>query len=142
MGEVEYLREWQRKVADACGLSEVVEGYGLVIHDATDGALEMIRSAFDAERDHSECPEWCDDCEAWERPMSCEPCHGSGCDPATGLGAYAPCEWCTGDGRKHEGESPLNLALREVNRIVRDGGTPAERETARARIEALLAEVE
>lgn len=54
-------------------------------------------------REHDDgCPEWCDDCDQWEKPRSCPECHGSGCGPGTALGAYEACHDCGGDGRDHE----------------------------------------
>lgn len=64
--------------------------------------IDPLQAALSVARDHDDgCPEWCDDCEQWERPRSCEKCRGCGCDPATALGAYSPCKDCDGDGRSH-----------------------------------------
>lgn len=63
--------------------------------------LDPIQAAFLAAGDHQGCPEWCDDCDQWERPRSCERCHGSGCVPGTTTGTYDPCADCDADGSNH-----------------------------------------
>lgn len=94
------LRQWRDRVALALGVADEVTGYG-VYSAEVDQAVERAESLVNIENEHDECPMWCDECERWERPMSCTHCKGSGCGPGTALGAYDECEWCAGSGREH-----------------------------------------
>lgn len=112
------LRQWRDRVALALGVADEVTGYG--VHSAeVDQAVERAESLVNIENEHDECPVWCDECERWERPMSCTHCKGSGCGPGTALGAYAECEWCAGDGREHDPDPDrrrVSVVLPEVTR--------------------------
>lgn len=92
--------EWRAPITDALEMAEHTT-HG-VMRARLDEVLDVITSYRDADHEHQECPVWCDDCERWERPRTCEHCNGSGCGPGTALGAYEECEWCAGDGREHE----------------------------------------
>jgi len=65
--------------------------------------VDAVEYAFSESRDHFDCPNWCEVCGERLAAKECEHCHGSGCGPLTGLGAYDECEHCAGSGRIHEG---------------------------------------
>lgn len=73
---------------------------------APQDVTDVFVQAWAEASEHADCPAWCDDCDQWEAPMSCVPCHGSGCGPGTATGAYDPCDYCAGDGRNHEPYTP------------------------------------
>lgn len=110
-------------------------GYGGITEPgATPGELvEVWESIASEARDHVECPQWCDICGWWEKPRSCERCNGSGCSPATALGAYDPCRDCDGDGRAHieytlNGHKPTTEALELEARAIRAEQVAADQE--------------
>jgi hypothetical protein len=79
--------------------------------------IDPLTEAMSAAREHDvACPEWCDECDQWERPRSCEPCHGSGCGPGTASGAYEECEHCAGDGRDHRLYTPTGTWQHRADR--------------------------
>lgn len=90
--------------ADYLALTSAL-GYG---DDTTEPAahprdlIDPLTGALHAAHEHDECPLWCDDCDQWEKPRSCQPCHGSGCGPGTATGAYDPCEHCASTGTDHQ----------------------------------------
>lgn len=96
--------EWRDKITDALGLADDT-GSGGVHRADLDTVMDYVTAHYEAYREHDECPVWCDECERWERPRTCEHCNGSGCDAKTALGAYSECEWCAGDGRSHSAEA-------------------------------------
>ena len=68
------------RVAVAMGCGDEVDGRG-VYRDDVDGMIEYATTLRQAARDHDECPVLCaehDGPEAWEWPMSCQDCRGSG----------------------------------------------------------------
>ena len=100
--ELDYLRDWHRRVADALGVSEVTEGHGWGCTADPEQAAEIARHYTETALTHErDCPVYCYDCEQYEMPDSCPECGGSGCGPGTALGAYQPCSYCGGDGRDH-----------------------------------------
>lgn len=60
VAEVRRLRDWQRKVSDACGLTEIHMGYSPWVPDATPALLAMIEDTFTRSLYHAECEriEW------------------------------------------------------------------------------------
>ena len=58
--EVKRLREWQRTISDACGLTEIHAGYSPHVPDATPGIVALIQDAFTRSLHHAECErvEW------------------------------------------------------------------------------------
>ena len=100
------------RVAVAMGCGDEVDGRG-VYRDDVDGMIEYATTLRQAARDHDECPVLCaehDGPEAWEWPMSCQDCRGSGMAGPSAIDfidGVAPdnlahpgeCESCAGSGR-------------------------------------------
>ena len=100
------------RVAVAMGCGDEVDGRG-VYRDDVDGMIEYATTLRQAARDHDECPVLCaehDGPEAWEWPMSCQDCRGSGmAGPSAidfidgvvpdNLAHPGECESCAGSGR-------------------------------------------
>lgn len=100
------------RVAVAMGCGDEVDGRG-VYRDDVDGMIEYATTLRQAARDHDECPVLCaehDGPEAWEWPMSCQDCRGSGmAGPSVidfidgvvpdNLAHPGECESCAGSGR-------------------------------------------
>lgn len=100
------------RVAVAMGCGDEVDGRG-VYRDDVDGMIEYATTLRQAARDHDKCPVLCaehDGPEAWEWPMSCQDCRGSGmAGPSAidfidgvvpdNLAHPGECESCAGSGR-------------------------------------------
>ncbi|WP_227979943.1 hypothetical protein [Nocardia spumae] len=147
-------RDYWRTQADlysTCAEQNYVNS-GLVI-DAVSrdrDAAYARNDALAAAGDHSECPRLCENCGERMAATRCPECRGSGCGPATALGAYAECETCGGDGWVHDGctgdtYAELRAENARLGKIVRaDGFVPALLDAAEkvGRVQFVLASLQ
>ncbi|NKT24685.1 hypothetical protein GS905_23880 [Rhodococcus hoagii] len=113
------MGEWHERVAIALGMAEEVPGIGVHMASLED-IVARAESLSSVDLEQIECPQWCDECGRFEARQSCTHCNGTGCDAeaCAESGAYAECEWCTGDGREHDPDRDrrVSLVLPEVTR--------------------------
>lgn len=98
---VDKMRRERIEFASHLGFGDDIETPAAELHEMVD----PIEEAFQAERDHFECPSVCNECGEWLADTVCEHCHGSGHDNVMSANylAHVECEWCAGAGKVHPG---------------------------------------
>jgi len=121
---MDYVR-WTDAVSDALGMSEPAGEGNPRMWAGEDEVVDVIEDLKSVYNEHRECPVWCDECLRWERPQTCEHCEGSGYGGPLRIPADAEvpgwieCEWCAGDGRKHDEEEQNEpRRLRRVRKLM------------------------
>ncbi|KAB7761784.1 hypothetical protein [Mycolicibacterium mucogenicum] len=99
--EIERRQQDHRDFTSRLGFGDDISEPAASLSDMVD----PIEAAFSEQRDHWECPQFCELCGERLASTRCPECHGSGCNaPACeASGAYAECEYCAGVGWVHDG---------------------------------------